>query len=637
MKNRKICWVNLALSGMLLVNTNAFVFANEIVGESNVTTEEILKSDIKEIPENTLTDSSEQSTSNKAYLYLPVVHDAANLTLFANGDTFSDGVFDYKIINEVTKEVEVSGLVNNETTSIIIPDVVNNTSNSTNYSVTKIGKNAFYNCGNLTNTGLENNSSVKTIGEKAYFGCSALVSTGLESNNTVNFINNGAFYLCTGLKTTGLNNNSNITSISDWTFYMCTSLESTGLSGNSTITSLGAYSYGNCKLLKSTELENNDTLLSVDERTFLNCVSLKTTGLENNHKVKKIGECAFENCSSLIDTGLENNETVNEIGKKAFFDCNSLQGDLVLNEHIKIIGEKAFSKTNYDQVYWLTTDSSSLSLAPDAFDFDETGSNSKIVYVPELFDADTLGTYQISDGSLVKMVTPQLVDIKIERSSESTAKITFKLDVTGNLIMKIGDRIVKSDVAQGNELFTFEVSDLSPFETEVSIYPQSTYPYTSSVKYYNTVYGTDENAVIPMFEYVLEKDFDIFKGSGNSVAKISSPKELFTRLFINGIEIEPSNYEINDGSTIITLKESYLKTLGDGTKYPVKFELATGQVIDANLIVKLESKSNKTISTVKKRALPKTGDTQNNIYFVIGIAIIGLVAGLLMHHKKVVK
>jgi len=53
-------------------------------------------------------------------------------------------------------------------------------------------------------------------------------------------------------------------------------------------------------------------------------------------------------------------------------------------------------------------------------------------------------------------------------------------------------------------------------------------------------------------------------GSGSAAWRIDASPQSFIRLLIGGVEIDSSNYTVTSGSTIITLRESYLRTLPDG-------------------------------------------------------------------------
>jgi hypothetical protein len=53
-------------------------------------------------------------------------------------------------------------------------------------------------------------------------------------------------------------------------------------------------------------------------------------------------------------------------------------------------------------------------------------------------------------------------------------------------------------------------------------------------------------------------------GSGDAVAKIDAPYEDFVWLMLNGKEVDPTNYTVSAGSTVITFHKSYLDTLANG-------------------------------------------------------------------------
>ena len=67
----------------------------------------------------------------------------------------------------------------------------------------------------------------------------------------------------------------------------------------------------------------------------------------------------------------------------------------------------------------------------------------------------------------------------------------------------------------------------------------------------------------------VEKHFDTFEGSGTLHARVDADHTLFKRLLYGGEEVHPSNYEISQGSTVITLNESYLKTFANGSHWLV--------------------------------------------------------------------
>lgn len=76
-------------------------------------------------------------------------------------------------------------------------------------------------------------------------------------------------------------------------------------------------------------------------------------------------------------------------------------------------------------------------------------------------------------------------------------------------------------------------------------------------------------------EYKFISAFATFTGSGDLSGTIDAPYSDFVRLFISGVEMDSKNYTVIEGSTVIILKEAYLKTLKNGT-YTMKAEFANG-------------------------------------------------------------
>ncbi|MCL2528911.1 MAG: hypothetical protein FWE41_01040 [Coriobacteriia bacterium] len=78
----------------------------------------------------------------------------------------------------------------------------------------------------------------------------------------------------------------------------------------------------------------------------------------------------------------------------------------------------------------------------------------------------------------------------------------------------------------------------------------------------NFVWVLDPNAPVT---YSVTKHFDDFTGSGTSKAIVDADHTKFQHLLYQGAQVNPSNYTITQGSTVITLSEVHLKTLAAGT------------------------------------------------------------------------
>lgn len=104
-------------------------------------------------------------------------------------------------------------------------------------------------------------------------------------------------------------------------------------------------------------------------------------------------------------------------------------------------------------------------------------------------------------------------------------------------------------------------------------------------------------------QYTVLSPFDTFKGTGSIAAKIDAPVNKFTRLLVEGVALDSQHYTAAAGSTVIMLKESYLKTLADGS-YALTAEFSDGSAALA-LTVKLDA----TVVRVIGVTLDKTNAT----------------------------
>lgn len=129
-----------------------------------------------------------------------------------------------------------------------------------NEGLRKIGKNAFENCGNLTNIRL---TGVEYIGDEAFLNCSGLVA--IELGSDVQHVGMGAFKNCTGLASVTIPPN---------------------------VTFIGDYAFANCPGLESATVM--DGVVEVPAYCFQNDVKLERVMLP--YSVEKIGDGAFDNC-----------------------------------------------------------------------------------------------------------------------------------------------------------------------------------------------------------------------------------------------------------------------------------------------------------------------------------------------------
>ena len=171
-----------------------------------------------------------------------------------------------------------------------------------NYTVTAIGKNAFFNCQALAKVTIP--QSVTSIGDGAFQNSSL---TDVTIPQGVTSIGEDAFGWCSGL---------------------------TSVTIPQSVTSIGKEAFRECRYLQSLTIE--DAATSIGEEAFMLCESLTT--LKLGEKIKKIGESAFSQCGL---TNVTIPDSVTSIGDWAFACCSQLK-TISLDENIETIGQGAF-------------------------------------------------------------------------------------------------------------------------------------------------------------------------------------------------------------------------------------------------------------------------------------------------------
>ena len=180
-----------------------------------------------------------------------------------------------------------------------------------------------------------------------------------------------------------------------------------------------------------------------------------------------------------------------------------------------------------------------------------------------------VGTYKIlvdvpGDYNTYSSSGIELSDIYTIKSPVTTFALTVKdgIDET-NTGPYTADSIVniKANTASPNQNFIRWESDAGgTFANSTSSTTTFTMPandVTVTAIYSDSANGTTYN--------VTTKPTVPYTGTGNAKFTIDADFSKFEKLTLNGVEIASSNYTAQSGSTIITLLDSYLKTLSNGT------------------------------------------------------------------------
>ena len=290
-----------------------------------------------------------------ALVLLGLIAVSSTLVAQQNYD-FKVGQLYYKITDATNRKVAVVPensdypYYNNAPTgAITIPATVANGGNT--YSITSIGKYAFFNCIGLTSITIP--SGVTSIGESAFLWCIGLTSITIP--NSVTSIGKYAFSNCSGLKYVTFPGHINFKNNFDSTYDIDTVIIAGGsdsictssflgcskikyISIPNSVTSIGESAFSCCSGLTSITIPSSVT--KIGNGTFYRCTNLASVSL--SHGLDSIGsnnfysddKGAFEDCTSLTSINIPN--SVRYIGKNAFSSCSGLTSITIPNSVTKI-------------------------------------------------------------------------------------------------------------------------------------------------------------------------------------------------------------------------------------------------------------------------------------------------------------
>ncbi len=200
--------------------------------------------------------------------------------------------------------------------------------------ITKIPKQAFYDCKNLTGD-LVIPNSVKEIGEMAFWNCTGLNGTLTLSNKLEKIL--GSAFCNSGFKGT-LKLPNSLTNIGSSAFQNCKYFTSLELSN--TLSVISNFAFRGCVGLSGSLVIPN-SVTEIDKYAFSGCTGFNGS-LKLSNKLKTIGNSAFLKCTGFTGS-LTLPSSVTEIGEDAFNGCVGLSGSLVIPDGVKKIGYGAFS------------------------------------------------------------------------------------------------------------------------------------------------------------------------------------------------------------------------------------------------------------------------------------------------------
>lgn len=179
--------------------------------------------------------------------------------------------------------------------SVNIPQTV--THDGTTYTVTAIGRGAFWQSTGLTAVSIPN--TVTLIDYAAFYSCTALTSVTIP--NSVTELGQYCFQGCTALQQVVIG--SSVTNIPMQCFLYCESLSQVTIPAS--VKEIGTYAFGYCTRLTTATMQNG--VESIGYSAFIGCSSLQTITIPAS--VTAIGESVLSECSALVAINVNNANT----------------------------------------------------------------------------------------------------------------------------------------------------------------------------------------------------------------------------------------------------------------------------------------------------------------------------------------
>ena len=489
-------------------------------------------------------------------------------------------------------------------------------------SLTSIGEHAFENCSSLSEITYSENLELDEVGQDA-FGGTPWSEQAVDENGLL--IINKTLISCIGDKTTILIPDTitkiageafqgnkyikeivipdSVTEIGSNTFEDCSSLEEIKLSNSINEISWGMFSY--CSNLK--EIVIPEGVKTIGDYAFAECSSLTSVIIPEG--VEDVGSQAFVSCASL--TEIELPDSVTDIGIETFIDCINLER-VVLSDNITSIGRLTFHECRSLKEIHL----------PD-----------KLTYI---------GAWAFEDcTSLTHIVIPNSV-AEIELSvflNTGLKSIVIPESVTSIGHTAVGYYLVETDEGEKSVLVDrFTIYGYPGTEAE-------TYAGDNNVNFKLVSEAQDELQVVPE---LAESTYVIGSGEGLTIYCTGELGD-FVSVEMDGEVVDPSNYTVKEGSTILTFTSAYLDTLSPG-RHTVTMNYIYGSVSTPIMILErgsvIDNSGNgagvgsgtaggNTTNTGNTTTSVKTGDTENiNLWLmtVIGSVAVGL--GIVIVQKK---
>lgn len=458
--------------------------------------------------------------------------------------------------------------------------------------------------------------NTRVIGVEAFVSCNGL--TTLTVPDSVVGIGAGAFQRCTAL--TALNIGKGVVAIGDGVFWYSDNLSEIVVSADNSVYS----SDGHVLLNKDKTLLLQapaglctytvpDTVLKIEAEAFWSCEKL--TGVTIGKGVREIGTDAFAFCTQLAELTVPGNVEI--IGEYAFTECGSLTA-VTLEEGVTTVGMRAFRRCR--ELASLTLPDSLTTIGQEAFAISDKLTTVTIPKNVSRLSGDTFSSCSALTEILVAKENPYyssvdgvLYDKGMTRLIQAPGAITqhavpqgvkvigesafYECDRLRSVILPdsvttiedtafyfsgLGRVIVPASVTQiGGYAFGGSIYNVRFLGDAPAVIGDVTAIYTSFFGskvgvYYpagNTTWTeAAKEAICEKANWAEWKAYEITEGADTVITGESLPvtvatqadSDYFMGLYLDGKWVAPENYTLT-GDTVITLTQTYQKTLRSGT------------------------------------------------------------------------
>ena len=529
----------------------------------------------------------------------------------------------------------------NPTGVLVIPD-----------SVETIGGYAFYECSGLTSVTIGNSvetvedytfygcsdmmyaiigNSVETIGYGAFWECSSLISVTI--GDSVKTIRGEVFIGCSHLTFIGTNiANLNYSSDEHGVLFNADKtiliLYPMGKIGNyaipDSVKTIEAVAFSGCSGLTSVTIGNS--VETIGDNAFSGSGLKGTLTVPNS--VKTIGGCAFSGCSGLTSVTIGN--SVETIGYGAFWECSGLTS-VTIGNSVETIGYNAFSGCS--RLYAVAIpagtyfNSYDLQYTVKIVYYSMNGVGSVTATRPNTNSTGTMALTIATTGTVANIKVGTTLGGSNITPTGSGNNWTFSYNATNEYYVNVNVNIpvitytvtysLTSSLGTGMGTVPTETNKAAGAAFSAASASGLTAPAGKQFKQWNTkadgtgtAYGQgqqitmpasavtlyaiwmDTPATVPIHNVAGGADKEWTKGnrSGGLTITINGDRANFKEVRVNGNLVDPSNYSVTIGSTIITFKQAYLNSLANGV-FDVEV-LFTDGVASATLIVSGDGSGN---------------------------------------------